>query len=726
MFFASTGRDIMYLLGRGKACLESILDSIPKSTRPLQLRLPRPLQWSSRNIDRRSADPRTSPAQGQTRSRAYWVYGPAAVLIAAAAALAGSAYWALHDLSYEALTGTGASPVVVLEASDGELLLRDGAFRAPDAPLETFPQHTIQAVLTIEDRRFWEHLGIDWRGIARAAVNNLWAGRVVEGGSTITQQLVKIRHLEPERRFRRKVQEAVLAFLAEKRMGKPQILERYLNEIYMGSGAHGLPAAARRYFDKEVADLGVDESAMLAGIIRAPARLNPLVNLEAAQERAKTVIAVMAKEGHLRPEEAEEAVAKIERLQPAVPSTGGGNWFADWAIVPAREVAGTFRGPVTVRTTLDLRLQAVAEDAVNAVLDEFGAETQATEAALVAMRPDGAVVAMVGGRDYAGSKFNRAVQARRQPGSTFKLFVYLAALKAGLAPASVIEDAPVDYDGYVPNNFGERYSGRVTVAEAFAKSLNAAAVNVAMDVGLDAVIEAARELGIESDLTATPSLALGASEVTLLDMTEAYAAIRAGKAPIEAHGLAGFSMQDGQYFGIGTQADSEPLGALQRPLTQLLMLAVEEGTGQAARLSEPAAGKTGTTQEYRDAWFIGFNGQLVAGVWLGNDDNSPMNGVTGGTLPAEIWRRFMTGADTVLRDLESQPMPRDDGPPAKEGEVTVSLEEVPARAGFAARPAARTDGPTCNIRACSRAYRSFRAADCTFQPYRGPRKLCER
>jgi membrane peptidoglycan carboxypeptidase len=367
-----------------------------------------------------------------------------------------------------------------------------------------------------------------------------------------------------------------------------------------------------------------------------------------------------------------------------------------------------------VRTTLQPKLQAAAERAVASALADAEA-SGVSQAALVALRPDGAVLAMVGGRDYSESEFNRAVDAMRQPGSTFKLFVYYAALKNGFAPGDRIEDAPLEVEGWEPENFGGRYRGRVSLAEAFARSLNTAAVRLALEVGIDQVIAAARDLGIEAPLTETPSLALGSSEVSLLDLTGAYASVRAGIAPIEPWGIAAFGTADQpRMFALGPPvAPERELGADHQTLVGLLQLVVDRGTGRAAALDGFAAGKTGTSQNHRDAWFVGFNEEIVAGVWVGNDDGTPMDDVTGGELPARIWNDFMTQAAA----LEASEAPEAE---------TVSVEDSDDAEEGTGEAQEATPVSQCNVRACSRAYRSFRSSDCTFQPYRGPRKLCDK
>ena len=629
--------------------------------------------------------------------------------------LAGVFVWALHDVPWTEISTGTQEPAVVLETADGQPLLTQGPFRAAYASRDQFPSHLVDAVLSIEDRRFYAHRGLDLRGISRAMMRNLFAREVVEGGSTITQQLVKISFLGRDRTIKRKIQEAVIALWLDGKLSKDEILTRYLNTIYLGSGATGIPAAARIYFDKEVGELTLAESAMIAGMIRAPSQLNPLTNAAAARQRAEVVIGAMAATGKLSKAQSAEAKLEIAELELDAPATKSGSWFADWAIQEGRDLAGSFGGTIRVRTTLVPELQALAEKAVRDTLQEYGAKNHASQAALVAMMPDGAVVAMVGGRDYKDSEFNRAVSAMRQPGSTFKLFVYHAAMKAGIPMDSRIVDEPVEIDGWKPENVGGRYYGPVSLAEAFARSLNASAVKLAMDVGIDNVIASARELGIDAELTPTPSLALGTSEVSLLDLTGAYASVRAGVAPIEPYAISEFSVDGERTFRIGPgKRPSASLREEQNDLVGLLHLVVSRGTGREADFGPFAAGKTGTSQDYRDAWFIGFTEPLVAGVWVGNDNNSPMEGVTGGKLPAIIWRRFMEGALASMQPEEvTGAVTVSSDPDSEDAEQEVVVEQEQPQL-------------SCNVRACSRAYRSFRASDCTYQPYRGPRKLCER
>ncbi|WP_245362147.1 PBP1A family penicillin-binding protein [Rhizobium sp. NXC14] len=610
--------------------------------------------------------------------------------------------WALKDVPWSEIRDGTLKPVVVLETADGAPLVRQGPYQGPYARYDQFPPHLIDAVLSIEDRRFMDHFGVDPRGIGRAFLRNLEAGSVVEGGSTITQQLIKLQYLDSDRTIKRKIQELVIAVWLEWKLGKHEILTRYLNSVYLGAGATGMPAAARIYFNKDIGALNLPESAMLAGLLRAPSQWNPIDNFEGARQRTLVVLDAMTANGKVTAPQATEAKTSFAKLHPTTPTPRSGSWFADWISPQASEIAGSSPGSTTVRTTLVPQLQQIAERIVQRSLDGEGKSVGASQAALVAMTPDGAVVAMVGGRDYKASQFNRAVTAMRQPGSTFKLFVYYAALKAGLTLSDQILDAPIEIDGWSPENSGGNYSGWVTLAEAFARSLNAASVSLAQEVGLDNVIAAARELGIDAPLADTPSLALGTSEVNLLNLTSAYASVQLGKAPVKPWGIIDFQAAgQPKAFRVGAQSKpSVDLSPYQSDLLGLLQLVVERGTGRGADPGTFAAGKTGTSQNNRDAWFVGFTDALVVGVWVGNDDDAPMKGVTGGALPAHIWRDFIREA-TIEPTLNG----------VRSSEVVVDGQAAPQ---------------SCNITACSRSYRSFRPSDCTYQPYSGGRRLCEK
>jgi 1A family penicillin-binding protein len=611
----------------------------------------------------------------------------------------------LRDLPLDIDSAEAREREILLEAANGEPLGRVGPLRISNATRQEFPEHVVNAVLSIEDRRFYQHWGIDWMGIARASARNYWAGAIVEGGSSITQQLAKLRIVGRERTFGRKLREAFGAIWLEMRLNKDEILTRYLNSVYLGGGAQGFPAGAKLYFNKNLADVTLAEAALLAGLIKAPSRFNPLHNPTVAYGRAATVLDAMVDNGVIPREAADEAKAKPAVLTPKALESEPATWFSDWVAAEAQDVSGRFARSMRAQTTLVPELQKLAEQTVNQVLDQY-ANRNVSQAALVAMRPDGSVVAMVGGRNYKDSQFNRAVQAQRQPGSAFKLFVYMAALRRGYTLDDTVDASTLEIGDWAPNNFDGRDYGRVTLAHAFATSINTAAVRLAQDVGLDDVIAAARELGIDAKLPKVPSLALGSAEVNLLNLTAAFASILAGQAPVQPWGVASFSAADRpRRVSIGAPTGSlRPLGGLGERLVELLKLPVEGGTAKGAALHGLAAGKTGTSQDHRDAWFLGFNESLAVGVWVGNDDRSPMNGVTGGSAPATIWRTFMTKAGPILGKQ-----------PAHETNATSALFDR------------SSEQSACDIRACGAKYQSFDASDCTYQPLRGGSRVrCEK
>jgi len=564
--------------------------------------------------------------------------------------------WYAWDLpNPETLETPTRRPSVTLLAEDGSVLATFGDLYGGMVRFNQIPPFLVQAVIATEDRRFFDHAGMDPLGILRAAYANLRAGAVRQGASTITQQIAKNLFLTPERSIRRKVQEILLAFWLEARFDKRQLFTIYINRVYFGAGAWGLEAAARRYFGRRAGEIGLRQAALLAGLLKAPSRYSPLADPARAAARADQVIANMVAAGFLN--ERQARAAKRESLAVAAAGTDtGARYFADWLLDRASGYIGPTRRDLVIRTTLMPRLQRIAEARVEAALKGEGARRGAHQAALVAMAPDGAVRAMVGGRDWRKSQFNRATQALRQPGSAFKLFVYLAALEAGMRPTDSVYDAPLVIGGWGPRNYTGRYLGRITLEDALAGSINTAAVRVSEQVGRGRVAAAAERLGITALLKAHPSLALGASEVTLLELTGAYAAFANRGYAAWPYGITEISDADGRPLyrraGAGSGQVVRP-GDLVR-MQQMLQEVIARGTGRAARLDRPAAGKTGTSQEFRDAWFVGFTAELVAGVWVGNDDSSPMKRVTGGGLPARLWRGFMTDA---LRGTPPRPLP---------------------------------------------------------------------
>ena len=536
-----------------------------------------------------------------------------------------------------------------LVAADGEIFAMRGQFHGEILDLKQIPRHLAQAVVSIEDHRFYEHFGLDPIGMVRAAVVNLFAGKVRQGGSTITQQLAKLMFLSSERTFKRKVQEAMIALWLEHRLSKDEILVRYLNKVYLGAGAYGIDGAAQRYFNKSARDLTLAESAILAGLIRAPSYLAPTSNLEAARERGRLVLRTMVDNGFITQATAETAdVDKVVlAVDPTTEITSGSRYFADWVAAEARDALGPLSADLTVQTTLNIPLQRLAETTLRRWLDQEGEKRNVHQGAMVVLDHEGAVLAMVGGRDYDESEFNRATSARRQPGSLFKLFVYLAAFDAGLTPDTIMVDQPLKVDGWEPQNYGGQYRGPVSLRTAFADSINSIAVQLTEQVGRGRVIGVARSLGVQSPLTPHPSLALGASEVTVMEMAAAYAAMAADVkrvVPFGIRSIRGESRRLYEHHAAKIPQRDAALPWHRAEMLDLLIAAVESGTGKAAKLSAPVAGKTGTTQDYRDAWFIGFTADIVVAVWLGNDDSSPTDHVTGGDLPARIWRDFIAAA----------------------------------------------------------------------------------
>ena len=529
-------------------------------------------------------------------------------------------------------------PALLLVSDDGHAIARRGAIKEAPVDVTRLDPLTPAAFVAIEDRRFYRHWGIDPRGIARAALADLRGGGVREGGSTITQQLGKTNFLSGDRTIKRKAQEVIIAFWLEAWLTKQQILSRYLSSVYFGDGVYGLRAAAHHYFNRDAEDLSLAQSAMLAGMVQAPSRLAPTHNLAAAQKRSELVLHAMADTGVI----SESRANSIRPARPVirVSHVPTGSYFADWVTPYAQQAQPPDFGEVKVRTTLDSTLQRVAERAVSRA-------PAGAQAALVAMRPDGRVLAMAGGKSYKDSPFNRVTQARRQPGSAFKLFVYLAAFRAGWTPDSIIEDKPITIDGWSPENHDGVFRGKITLREAFARSSNAATVRLEQEVGRNNVIRAARDLGISTPLPDDPSLALGTAGVSLLELTSAYAAVANGRYPVVARGLPEEAQPGGfsAFFrGGGAVLDQRRDRA---PMLDLLYAAANNGTGRRAALWLPTFGKTGTTQENRDALFIGFAGDLVVGVWVGRDDNRSLGRVSGGTVPAQIWHSFMSSALSV-------------------------------------------------------------------------------
>ncbi len=630
---------------------------------------------------RKASKPKSAPKRDTKAKRGtlaallYWGMVAGVWLVIA---IFGVVVWYSKDLPDVRQQGlAGGRPSVTLLAKDRSELFRFGDLYGEALRPDELPASLPHAVIATEDRRFYSHFGIDLLGLARAVTVNLGAGRIVQGGSTISQQLAKNLFLTPERTLKRKIQEVLLAFWLEWRFSKDEILGLYLNRVYFGAGTYGVEAASRKYFGVSARRVGVLESAVLAGLLKAPSRLAPSRNPKAALQRAEVVLANMVRAGYLT--EAEADAAKQAKLRArSRRRISGARYFADWILEQVPDYVGHSDADLVVVTTLAPKLQDSADRLVETLLARQGEKHRIGQAALLAMTPDGAVRAMVGGRDYRDSQYNRAVQARRQPGSTFKPVVYLAGLESGLDPDSILVDKPIEIDGWRPRNFDGRHRGRMTLRDALARSINSVAVQVSERAGRRRVIETARQLGIASRLRPHPSLALGTNEVGLLELTGAYAAFANGGFGVLAHGIQEIRATGGRMLykrrggGAGRVVATRQLDQMH----DMLQAVIARGSGRRARLDRPAAGKTGTTQEARDAWFVGFTGQLVAGVWLGNDDASPMHDVSGGGFAALLWRDFMTAAHQGLPALALRRSPAGAGTGDDDAilEINVSLD----------------------------------------------------
>ena len=541
-------------------------------------------------------------------------------------------------------------PNLKVVSVEGTVIANRGATGGEALALEDMSPFIPQAVIAIEDRRFYSHFGVDPLGLARAVVTNLASGRTVQGGSTLTQQLAKNLFLSPERTIERKIQEVLLSFWLEHKFTKDQILAMYLNRVYFGSNAYGVEAASRRYFSKSARDVNLGEAALLAGLLKAPSRLSPARDPQAAEARAQVVLGAMREEGFISEDEIKTAMSQAPTTAKRY-WTGAGQYVADMVLDETKRLIGTISEDLVVETTIDMTLEKKAEAVIVDSLEAEGDKLKASQAALVSIDGTGAIRALVGGKDYAESQFNRAVKAKRQPGSAFKPFVYAAALETGVRPESTRNDAPVRIGNWTPENYDEKYRGPVTISHALANSLNTIAAQLVMEVGPDHVIKLAHRLGIESELQSNASIALGTSEVSLLELTAAYAPFMNGGYKATPHSIRRISTAEGKVLYENDYA--EPPRVLGEPvvaaMNRMLKGVITDGTGKKARLDGwEAAGKSGTTQSFRDALFVGYTSNLTTGVWFGNDDGQSMKKVTGGGLPAKAWHDFMTAAHSGL------------------------------------------------------------------------------
>jgi len=545
-------------------------------------------------------------------------------------------------------------PAITLLSSDGTVFKRYGDIAGRYVKKDQVPQNLINAIISIEDRRFYSHFGIDILGLMRAMYNNIKAGRVVQGGSTLTQQLAKNLFLTPKRTTKRKVQEMLLAFWLEHTYSKDQIITAYLNRVYLGSGAFGVDAASDVYFGKPVSALNLRECAILAGLLRAPSRYSPSNDPARSMRRANVVLRAMVDAGYITEVQKQEAILTTPPLRK--PGAGGdGHYFSDWIVEQVGSMLENTPQDIVVLTTLNINLQKMAERKLDAILDKYGDKRDVHQASLVSMDYDGAVRVMVGGRDYKASQFNRVTQARRQVGSAFKPVIYLSALRKGMKRDDVFDDAPIKMKHWSPKNYNNKYLGKVTADLALEKSINTIAVKVMQKAGVATVIDTARALGVTSKLNHDLSLALGTNLMTPMELTGVYAAFATGGRAVTPYGIKEIRNSKGKIL-YKREAVILPVTVDQNAvstLVDMLQNVVKFGTGRRANIGRPVAGKTGTSSDYKDAWFMGFSGHYVTGVWMGNDDNKPMKRVTGGTLPAMLWHDYMASAESIYkpRDL---------------------------------------------------------------------------
>ncbi len=637
------------------------------------------------------------PPQGpppRASKAARWLKALVIGTTAAAAAFAGMMiYFTAVMPDPMSLRQKERAPVIRILASDGSVLAERGA--AHDfMPLDLLPKHVIDAVVATEDRRFYEHWGLDPAGLARAFFANLRAGRFVQGGSTLTQQLAKNLFLTSDRTLGRKLEELLLAVWLELRLGKSDILELYLNRVYFGGGAYGIEAAAQRYFEKSARELTLAEAAVIAGLLKAPSKFAPSASPGAARARGRSVVQKMRAADLIG--QAEERRALVERVRFAETKPqkeqSGIEYAVDFVLERMPPLVGAGHAEIVVETTLDAGLQRRAHAIVARKLAEQGETLQASQAALIVLDPDGGIRAMIGGRSYAESQFNRAVKARRQPGSAFKPFVFLAALESGMTPDSIGYDLPLSIEGWTPRNTNGRYQGAMPLRRALAESVNTIAARLQMDVGAGRIAEVAARLGVKSELRQDPSMALGTSEVALAELVGSYGVLANGGAAIVPHAIRRVRMSSGRvlYARRATRTEQVVAPAHVGAMNDMLNAALVQGTGRRAALAHhPAAGKTGTTTDFRDAVFVGYTAHFVAGVWVGNDTGKPMNRVMGGGLPAEIWREVMVAAHAGRAPLtlpgtgRLQAGPVADGSPAGAQPAPLPPREPPAAPGVA-------------------------------------------
>ncbi|TKT82746.1 transglycosylase domain-containing protein [Aquamicrobium sp. LC103] len=580
---------------------------------------------------------------GLMRGMVYWT-----MVLGLWAGIAGAglvAFYAAQMPSATTWSIPDRPPNVKIVSVNGQLLANRGMTGGESVGLHEMSPYIPQAVMAIEDRRFYSHFGVDPFGLGRAVIGNIVDRRFSQGGSTLTQQLAKNLFLKPDRTIERKVQEVLMAFWLEHTYTKDQILEMYLNRVYFGSGSYGVEAASRRYFGKSSRDVSLSEAALLAGLLKAPSRLSPARDPKAAESRAQLVLSAMRQEGMIGDSELASAMSAPATRATAY-WTGSEHYVADRIMEELPQLIGEVREDVVVESTVDLVLQTFAEASIRRLIDEQGDKYSVSQGALVSIDASGAVRAMVGGYDYATSQFDRASEARRQPGSAFKPFVFMAALENGMFPDTVRNDAPIRFGKWSPRNYGDKFYGHVTLKEALAKSLNSVAAQLTNEVGPAAVVETAWRMGIESNLQPNLSISLGTSEVTPLELTAAYVPFANGGFRPEVHFISRITTVKGEvlYQDSPSQGPRVARPEIIGMMNAMMSETVTGGTARRAAFGWPAAGKTGTSQNSRDAWFVGYTANLTTGVWFGNDDGKPTKNITGGSLPAMAWNEFMTAA----------------------------------------------------------------------------------
>lgn len=573
------------------------------------------------------------------------------------------AYYAYDLPDVDNAMAVDRRPGLTLLSADGRVIASSGDLYGEAIQISQLPGYLPQAVMATEDRRFYSHFGVDFIGLARALVTNIMAGHVRQGGSTLTQQVAKNLFLSPERSIKRKVQELLLALWLEQKFTKDQIFTLYLNRVYFGAGTYGVEAAARKYFSKSARHLSLYESALIAGLLKAPSRYNPAANPKLAAERTAVVLQNMVNAGYLTETQADQAKRNKKQVINAARPHRNGRYFADWIMEQVRDYVGPVNKDLTVITTLDMGLQKIAEEKTRTIVNK--ARQNVSQGAVVALSPDGAVRAMVGGISYADSQFNRATQARRQPGSAFKPFVFLAGVEQGLKASTIMKDEPFSIGNWKPRNYSGKYLGDITLETAMAESVNTVSAKIAKQVGYAKVVDTAHRLGITSSLKAHPSIALGASEVNLLELTSAYGPFANGGFGMFPFGIETIREASGRILYQRTGGGTGRVVSMAHiaEINKMMKAVMTKGTGKKANINRNVAGKSGTSQGFRDAWFVGYSADLVLGVWMGNDNESPMRKVSGGSLPAVLWGQIMAAAH---ESVAPKTLPGDETPKAVE------------------------------------------------------------